>query len=298
MSNNIENEYLSHLGKLINVTPTGNRTATKARSLFGTQIRHNMGYGFPLLTSKKIYFKAIVEELLWFLRGDTNIASLNDKNVHIWDEWATEDGELGPIYGEMWRSWPDDTGNTIDQIAMLLHGLKTNPTSRRHIVSAWNPGYLPMDGVSPQENVRTGLQALAPCHVLFQMNCDPIQEGSVYLAQNYDVQPEYFLDLHLYQRSADWFLGVPFNIASYSLLLMLIAHEVNMVPRHFIHSFGDYHLYENHTEQAKQQIRQTTAALPSVKLNPEVNKMLDFTSNDIELVGYNPAPAIKAPVAV
>ncbi len=244
------------------------RTGTGTLSLFGHQIRFDLGKGFPLLTTKKLHLKSIVHELLWFLSGNTNIGDLNAHGVSIWDEWADDAGNLGPVYGAQWRSWPARDGGTIDQIALVERALKSDPYSRRHIVSAWNPADLPR-------------MALAPCHCLFQFY---VSEGR--------------LSCQLYQRSADVFLGVPFNIASYALLTMMVAQVTNLKPGDFVHTFGDVHLYLNHVEQADEQLTREPRPLPHMELNPAVRSIFDFSYEDFTLSGYKPHPAIKAPVAV
>ncbi len=246
----------------------GDRTGTGTLSLFGHQMRFDLSRGFPLLTTKKLHVKSIIHELLWFLSGDTNTAYLKANGVSIWDEWADENGDLGPVYGAQWRSWPARDGGVIDQIAEVERALKTDPNSRRHIVTAWNPADLPR-------------MALAPCHCLFQFY---VAEGR--------------LSCQLYQRSADVFLGVPFNIASYALLTMMMAQATNLQPGEFIHTFGDVHLYLNHLEQADEQLRREPKPLPHMALNPAVRSILGFTAADFTLTGYKPHPAIKAPVAV
>jgi thymidylate synthase len=246
----------------------GDRTGTGTLSLFGHQMRFDLGQGFPLLTTKKLHVKSIIHELLWFLSGDTNTAYLKANGVSIWNEWADEHGDLGPVYGAQWRSWPARDGGSIDQVRELEHALKTDPNSRRHIVTAWNPADLPR-------------MALAPCHCLFQF----------YAAEGR-------LSCQLYQRSADVFLGVPFNIASYALLTMMMAQVTNLQPGEFVHTFGDVHLYLNHIEQADEQLRREPRALPEMALNPAVRSIFDFTYADFTLSGYHPHSAIKAPVAV
>ncbi|MCS7337202.1 MAG: thymidylate synthase [Verrucomicrobiae bacterium] len=244
------------------------RTGTGVYSVFGAQLRVSLRDSFPLLTTKKMHFKSIVHELLWFLRGDTNIKYLHEHGVTIWDEWADKDGNLGRIYGAQWCDWRTADGRSINQIDWVIEEIKTNPLSRRLVVTAWNPGELDQ-------------MALPPCHVLFQFY---VQDGE--------------LSCHLYQRSGDIFLGVPFNIASYSLLTMMVAQVCGLKPGEFIHSFGDLHLYSNHVEQAKLQLSRTPRPLPKVRLNPAVKNIRDFKFEDIELIGYDPWPAIKAPVAV
>jgi thymidylate synthase len=244
------------------------RTGTGTLSLFGYQMRFDLSAGFPLLTTKKLHVKSIIHELLWFLAGDTNVRSLNQVGVSIWDEWADPDGELGPIYGRQWRSWPAADGRSLDQIAHLVEDLRKNPDSRRHIVSAWN--------VAELEEM-----ALPPCHVLFQL----------YVCQGR-------LSCQLYQRSADTFLGVPFNIASYALLTMMLAQVCDLEPAELIHTFGDVHLYLNHVDQARLQLQRQPGRLPKVHLNPEVRSMFDFRYEDFRLEGYEAQPHIRAPIAV
>jgi len=251
--------------------PRTDRTGTGTLSVFGAQTRFDLrdeGPGFPLLTTKKLHIKSIIYELLWFLRGDTNIRYLNEHGVTIWDEWADENGGLGRVYGAQWRDWRGGNGVRVDQIDNLINQIKSNPQSRRLIVSAWNPAEI--------ENV-----ALPPCHVLFQFY---IQDGE--------------LSCQLYQRSADLFLGVPFNIASYSLLTMMVAHVVDLRPGDFVHTFGDLHLYNNHLDQAREQLSRECRPLPRLKLNPAIKNIHDFKFEDFELVGYEPHPSIKAPIAV
>ncbi|HEX5599641.1 MAG TPA: thymidylate synthase [Hyphomicrobiaceae bacterium] len=244
------------------------RTGTGTLSIFGHQMRFDLARGFPLVTTKKLHLKSIIHELIWFLKGDTNIAYLKANGVSIWDEWADEDGDLGPVYGKQWRSWATPDGRTIDQIAEAVEALRTNPDSRRIIVTAWNPADIPD-------------MALAPCHCLFQFY---VAEGR--------------LSCQLYQRSADVFLGVPFNIASYALLTMMMAQVTGLQPGEFIHTFGDAHLYLNHLEQADLQLTRRPRPLPTMRLNPEVRDIFAFRYEDFELTGYDPHPHIKAPVAV
>ncbi len=249
------------------------RTGTGTLSVFGYQMRFPLAAGFPLVTTKKLHVKSIVYELLWFLRGETNIAYLKEHGVSIWDEWADERGNLGPIYGKQWRAWPARDGATIDQISEVIAEIKRNPFSRRLIVSAWNPADLPS-------------MHLAPCHCLFQFY---VSEGRDGLRR---------LSCQLYQRSADVFLGVPFNIASYALLTEMVAHVCDLVPGDFVHTFGDAHLYRNHIEQARLQLARTPRPLPRLKLNPAVTSLFDFRYEDIAIENYDPHPAIKAEVAV
>ena len=244
------------------------RTGTGTLSVFGRQTRYDLSKGFPCLTTKKLHLRSIIVELLWFLRGDTNISFLHDHKVSIWDEWASETGDLGPIYGHQWRHWPTPSGAQIDQIQNLLHSLKHNPDSRRHIVSAWNVGEIEQ-------------MALPPCHCLFQFY---VAEGK--------------LSCQLYQRSADLFLGVPFNIASYALLTMMLAQVLDLELGDFVHTFGDLHLYLNHLEQAKEQLTRVPRALPTMKINPDIKDIFQFKLEDFELTDYDPYPTIKAPIAV
>ncbi len=244
------------------------RTGTGTMSVFGYQMRFDLAAGFPVVTTKKLHLRSIIHELLWFLQGDTNIKYLRDNGVSIWDEWADENGDLGPVYGYQWRSWPDPSGGSIDQIKLVLEQIKTNPDSRRLMVSAWNPACVDQ-------------MALPPCHCLFQFY---VAEGR--------------LSCQLYQRSADIFLGVPFNIASYALLTMMVAQECGLKPGEFVHTFGDAHLYSNHLEQVETQLAREPLPLPSMKLNPDVRSVFDFRYDDLELVGYEAHPHIKAPVAV
>ena len=257
------------------------RTGTGTISLFGYQMRFALADGFPAVTTKKLHFRSIINELLWFLSGDTHVAWLHDKGVTIWDEWATEDGELGPIYGAQWRNWPAPDGRKIDQIAQLLNDLRQRPHSRRHIVCAWNPALLPDESRSPRDNAAAGLQALPPCHALFQFH---VADGK--------------LSCQLYQRSADAFLGLPFNIASYALLTMMIAQVVDLEPGDFIHTLGDAHIYLNHLDQVKTQLSRQPYPLPRMRLNPERHNLFDFRYEDFELQNYRCHPAIKAPIAV
>lgn len=266
--------YLDLLRKILeNGSDKSDRTGTGTRSIFGHQLHFDLQDGFPLVTTKKLHLKSIIYELLWFLRGDTNIQYLKEHGIKIWDEWADENGDLGPVYGKQWRSWAGANNQTFDQISEVLHQLKTNPDSRRMIVSAWNVADLPD-------------MALMPCHCLFQFYTSPGNNGKRKLS------------CQLYQRSADVFLGVPFNIASYALLTLMIAQVCEMEPGSFVHSFGDVHLYKNHFEQAQQQLMRTPYPLPVMKLNPSITNLFDFTYDDFHLENYQYHPAIKAPVAV
>ncbi|MBA6263081.1 thymidylate synthase [Colwellia sp. Bg11-12] len=257
------------------------RTGTGTKSIFGYQMRFDLAKGFPLVTTKKCHLKSIIHELLWFIKGESNIAYLSENGVKIWDAWATEEGELGPVYGVQWRNWPSATGETIDQLAQLIHDLKTNPDSRRHIITAWNPALLPDTSISPSENAAQGKQALPPCHTLFQFY---VLNGK--------------LSCQLYQRSADIFLGVPFNIASYALFTMMIAQVCDLELGDFVHTFGDAHLYSNHMEQVDEQLSRTPLALPTMKINAEIDSIFDFTFEDFELVDYKSHAHIKAPISV
>jgi thymidylate synthase len=262
-------QYLTLLQHIIDQgVDKSDRTGTGTRSVFGYQMRFDLTKGFPLVTTKKLHLKSIIYELLWFLQGDTNIKYLKDNGVRIWDEWADENGDLGPVYGKQWRSWEGANGKTVDQVSDLIKQIKTNPDSRRLIISAWNVADLPD-------------MKLMPCHCLFQF----------YVANGK-------LSCQLYQRSADVFLGVPFNIASYALLTMMIARVCDLQLGEFVHSFGDVHLYKNHFEQASLQLTRTPFPLPEMKINPEVKNIFDFKYEDFELVNYQSHPAIKAPVAV
>ena len=259
----------------------GDRTGTGTWSVFGHQMRFDLQHGFPLATTKKIHLKSVIHELLWFLKGDTNTRYLKDNGVKIWDEWADEKGDLGPVYGYQWRSWPTPDGRHIDQIREVLEQIRRTPDSRRIIVSAWNPADLPDESISPQDNVAQGRMALAPCHAFFQFY---VCEGR--------------LSCQLYQRSADIFLGVPFNIASYALLTMMIAQVSGLKAGDFVHTLGDAHLYSNHMQQADLQLSRDPLPLPRMKLNPEVKALDDFRYDDFEIQDYAFHPHIKAPIAV
>ena len=262
-------QYLDILDRILREgTQKGDRTGTGTISIFGTQSRYNLEDGFPLLTTKKLHLKSIIYELLWFLKGDTNVKYLQDNGVRIWNEWADENGELGPVYGHQWRSWPDYNGGAIDQLSQVVDQLKHNPDSRRMIVSAWNVA-------------EVNEMALPPCHTIFQF----------YVADGR-------LSLQLYQRSADTFLGVPFNIASYALLLQMMAQVTGLKPGDFIHTTGDTHLYLNHLDQARLQLTRTPRPLPVMKINPDVKSIFDFQYEDFQLEGYDPYPHIKAEVSV
>jgi len=267
--NRLMRQYLNLMQHVLdNGVKKADRTGTGTLSVFGHQMRFNLSEGFPVITTKKLHLRSIIHELLWFLKGDTNIRYLKDNGVSIWDEWADEKGELGPVYGYQWRSWPTPDGRYIDQINQVVHQIKNNPDSRRIIVSAWNVGHIEQ-------------MALPPCHALFQFY---VADGA--------------LSCQLYQRSADIFLGVPFNIASYALLTMMMAQVCGLKPGDFIHTFGDAHLYLNHLDQARLQLSREPKALPAMKMNPDVKDIFGFRYDDFELVNYDPHPHIKAKVAV
>ena len=262
-------QYLDLLQHIVdNGNEKSDRTGTGTISCFGYQMRFDLNEGFPVLTTKKLHLKSIIHELLWFINGDTNVKYLKENGVRIWDEWADENGDLGPVYGYQWRSWPNPDGTSTDQIKKLIDSLTNNPDSRRHIVSAWNPSFI--DDM-----------ALPPCHCLFQFY---VADGK--------------LSCQLYQRSADTFLGVPFNIASYALFTYMLAQVCGLQPGEFIHTFGDVHLYNNHLEQTREQLSRTPGKLPTMKINPEVKDLFDFKFEDFELVDYDPLPHIKAAVSV
>ncbi len=264
------------------------RTGTGTISIFGHQMRFDLNDGFPLVTTKKIHTKSIIHELLWFIKGDTNVKYLQENGVRIWNEWADSKGDLGPVYGHQWRNWNNEG---IDQLLQVIQTIKTNPDSRRMMVSAWNPSVLPNTSISFEENVAHGKAALPPCHAFFQFYVSPpIPEGGE------NAKPR--LSLQLYQRSADIFLGVPFNIASYALLTMMIAQVCGLEYGDFIHTFGDAHIYLNHLEQVELQLSRDFRPLPEMKINPEVTSILDFKYEDFELLNYNPHPHIKGVVAV
>jgi len=262
-------QYLDLLSDVMETgTDRSDRTGTGTRSVFGRQMRFDLGQGFPLLTTKKIHLKSVINELLWFLRGETNVRWLQERGVRIWDEWADENGDLGPVYGSQWRSWPDGRGGTIDQIANVVHSISTKPDSRRHIVTAWNPA-------------EVDDMALPPCHCLFQFY---VADGK--------------LSCQLYQRSADVFLGVPFNIASYALLTHMVAQVTGLGVGEFVHSLGDVHLYSNHFEQAREQLGRQPRPLPRLTLNPDRTSVFEFEYEDFLVTGYDPHPVIKAKIAV
>jgi thymidylate synthase len=272
-------QFLRHI--LQQGTRKSDRTGTGTISHFGYQMRFDLADGFPAVTTKKLHLKSIIHELLWFLRGDTNIAYLKENGVRIWDAWADEEGDLGPIYGAMWRNWPTPDGGHIDQLQNLLDDIRRTPDSRRLIISGWNPAVLPDESVSPQENASAGLQALPPCHTLFQFH---VADGR--------------LSCQLYQRSGDAFLGVPFNIASYALMTMMIAQVCELEPGDFVHTLGDCHIYLNHMDQVHTQLQRQPFPLPTMHINPDVKSLFDFSYEDFELRGYRSHDLIRAPIAV
>jgi thymidylate synthase len=257
------------------------RTGVGTISVFGYQMRFNLADGFPLVTTKKCHLRSIIHELLWFLKGETNIRYLQENGVRIWNEWATEDGELGPVYGSQWRSWPTRSGNTIDQMREVVDQIKKKPHSRRLIVSAWNPEFLPDESIAPHENAAAGKMALPPCHTMFQFY---VLNGK--------------LSCQLYQRSADIFLGVPFNIASYALLTLMVAQVTDLEPGEFVHTFGDAHLYTNHLEQVELQLSRQPLPLPRMRLNPNIKDLFAFEFEDFDLQDYVSHPHISAPIAI
>ncbi|HEY4654931.1 MAG TPA: thymidylate synthase [Cyclobacteriaceae bacterium] len=262
-------QYLDLMTDILeNGSPKGDRTGTGTRSVFGRQLRFDLSKGFPLVTTKKVHLRSVIVELLWFLRGDTNVAYLHEHGVTIWDEWADDGGELGPVYGHQWRSWPAPDGRAIDQIGLVLDQIKKNPDSRRHIVTAWNPA-------------EVDKMALPPCHALFQFY---VSEGK--------------LSCQLYQRSADYFLGVPFNIASYAMLTHMVAHQCDLVPGEFIWTGGDVHLYDNHQEQALLQLSRKPYPLPELQFRRKPDSLFEYQYDDFEIRGYQSYPAIKAPIAI
>ncbi len=271
--------YLDLLQDILdNGNQKGDRTGTGTISVFGRQIRFDLSEGFPMVTTKKLHLKSIIHELLWFIKGDTNIKYLNDNGVKIWNAWADENGDLGPVYGAQWRNW---NGEGIDQLAMVVDQLKNNPNNRRIMVSAWNPSVMPDTSVSFSDNVANGKAALPPCHAFFQFY---VADGK--------------LSCQLYQRSADVFLGVPFNIASYALLVLILAQVCDLEPGEFVHTFGDVHIYNNHIDQVNLQLSREPLPLPTMKLNPNIKNIDDFTYDDFELVNYQHHPHIKGAVSV
>ncbi len=274
--------YLALLQDILdNGTDKGDRTGTGTRSVFGRQFRHNLADGFPLLTTKKLHFKSIANELLWFLNGDTNTKWLNDNGVSIWDEWALDNGDLGPIYGRQWTQWPTKSGESINQIDYVVKSLKENPDSRRILFHGWNVEYLPDETLSPQENVKQGKMALPPCHLLYQF----------YVANGK-------LSAQLYIRSSDSFLGLPYNTASLALLTHMLAQQCDLEPHDIIVTTGDSHIYTNHFEQVKTQLARDVRPLPELKITRKPDSIYDYRFEDFEIVGYDPHPGIKAPVAV
>ncbi|CBW74268.1 thymidylate synthase [Mycetohabitans rhizoxinica] len=274
--------YLSILKDLLERgTLKSDRTGTGTRSLFGVSYRHDLSTGFPLLTTKKLHVRSILHELLWFLRGDTNIRYLHENGVTIWDEWATPDGELGPVYGAQWRSWRNPDGTRTDQVQALLDSLRTKPDSRRHILNAWNVSFLPDESKSPEQNALEGRMSLPPCHILYQFY---IAEGK--------------LSCMLTQRSGDWFLGIPYNCASVAFLTHMIAQQLGLQPGEIVHSIGDAHLYLNHVEQARLQLTRTPRPLPRLIIKREPDTLFDYRFEDFEIAGYDPHPHIAAPIAV
>lgn len=274
--------YLSILKDLLERgTLKSDRTGTGTRSLFGVSYRHDLSTGFPLLTTKKLHVRSILHELLWFLRGDTNIRYLHDNGVTIWDEWATPDGELGPVYGAQWRSWRNPDGTRTDQVQALLDSLRTKPDSRRHIINAWNVSFLPDESKSPVQNALEGRMSLPPCHILYQFY---IADGK--------------LSCMLTQRSGDWFLGIPYNCASVAFLTHMIAQQLGLQPGEIVHSIGDAHLYLNHIDQARLQLTRTPRPLPRLIIKRQPDTLFDYRFEDFEIAGYDPHPHIVAPIAV
>ncbi|WNF55386.1 thymidylate synthase [Pseudomonas sp. SG20052] len=274
--------YLDLLTDVItNGLVKGDRTGTGTKAVFARQFRHNLADGFPLLTTKKLHFKSIANELIWMLNGDTNVKWLNENGVSIWDEWATEDGDLGPVYGQQWAAWPTKDGRTINQIDYMVETLKTNPNSRRILFHGWNVEYLPDERKSPQENARNGLQALPPCHVLYQAF---VHDGH--------------LSMQLYIRSSDVFLGLPYNTAALALLTHMLAQQCDLIPHEIIVTTGDTHAYSNHMEQIQEQLTRSPRQLPQLKILRRPDSIYGYRFEDFEIVGYDPYPGIKAPVAV
>ncbi len=274
--------YLDLLTDVItNGLVKGDRTGTGTKAVFARQFRHNLADGFPLLTTKKLHFKSIANELIWMLNGDTNIKWLNENGVRIWDEWATEEGDLGPVYGQQWAAWPTKDGRTINQIDYMVETLKTNPNSRRILFHGWNVEYLPDERKSPQENARNGLQALPPCHVLYQAF---VHDGH--------------LSMQLYIRSSDVFLGLPYNTAALALLTHMLAQQCDLIPHEIIVTTGDTHAYSNHMEQIQEQLTRIPRQLPQLKILRRPDSIYGYRFEDFEIVGYDPYPSIKAPVAV
>jgi len=278
----MDKQYLSLLQDILdNGALKGDRTGTGTLSVFGRLYRHDLSTGFPLLTTKKLHIRSILHELLWFLQGDTNIKYLNDNGVSIWDEWADDNGDLGPVYGSQWRHWKGENGQVHDQITTLISGLRRNPNSRRHIISGWNVAYLPDETKSPRENARMGRMALPPCHVLYQF----------YVANGR-------LSCMMTQRSADCFLGVPYNAASVAFLPHMVAQQCDLQPGEIVHSFGDLHLYSNHLEQARLQLQREPRNAPRLIIKRKPESIFDYTFDDFEIVDYDPHPHIAAPIAI
>ena len=275
-------QYLELLQDILaNGTVKGDRTGTGTSSVFGRQIRHDLSTGFPLLTTKKLHFKSIANELIWFLSGNTNTEWLKNHGVSIWNEWATETGDLGPVYGKQWTAWPTKDGGSINQIDYVINTLKNNPNSRRILFHAWNVEYLPDESISPQANAEQGKMALPPCHLLYQF----------YVAENK-------LSAQLYIRSSDSFLGLPYNTASLALLTHMIAQQCDLIPHEIIISIGDLHAYSNHTAQIETQLSRKPQALPQLKINRRPDSIYDYKFEDFEILNYNPAPSIAAPIAI
>ncbi|MBI6823912.1 thymidylate synthase [Pseudomonas syringae] len=278
----MDHQYLDLLKDILqNGVQKGDRTGTGTLSVFGRMYRHDLANGFPLITTKKLHFKSIGHELLWFITGDTNVRYLQENGVSIWNEWANEKGDLGPVYGAQWRSWQDSNGNKIDQLQTLIDGIKERPNSRRHILNAWNVALLPDESVSPRENATAGFMALPPCHVMYQF----------YVANGR-------LSCMLTQRSGDCFLGVPYNGASVALLTHMIAQQCDLIPGEIVHSFGDLHLYSNHIEQARLQIERVPKKLPELVIKRRPSSINDYKFEDFEVVGYDAHPHIPAPIAI
>ncbi|MFM0218700.1 thymidylate synthase [Paraburkholderia caledonica] len=275
-------QYLELLEDILeNGVKKGDRTGTGTTSVFGRQLRHNLAKGFPLLTTKKLHFKSIANELIWFLSGNTNVSWLKENGVSIWNEWATEDNELGPVYGKQWTAWPTKDGGTINQIDYVIKTLRENPNSRRILFHGWNPEYLPNESISPQENAKQGLMALPPCHLLYQFY---VAEGK--------------LSSLLYIRSSDSFLGLPYNIASLALLTHMVAQQCDLIPHEIIVSIGDLHAYSNHMEQIQTQLARDVRELPKLNIKRRPDSIYGYKFEDFEIVGYNPHPSIAAPIAV
>ncbi|CAB3974550.1 MULTISPECIES: thymidylate synthase [Burkholderia] len=275
-------QYLELLEDILeNGVQKGDRTGTGTTSVFGRQFRHNLAKGFPLLTTKKLHFKSIANELIWFLSGNTNVSWLKENGVSIWNEWATEDNELGPVYGKQWTAWPTKDGGTINQIDYVIKTLREKPNSRRILFHGWNPEYLPNESISPQENAKQGLMALPPCHLLYQFY---VAEGK--------------LSSLLYIRSSDSFLGLPYNIASLALLTHMVAQQCDLIPHEIIVSIGDLHAYSNHMEQIQTQLARDVRELPKLNIKRRPESIYDYKFEDFEIVGYNPHPSIAAPIAV